>query len=72
MAATAAHVRAARSFLRQRRLMPPLSPRLLATAADELQKSFAETVKFIMDLRQGSQNQEAQQRQIIQAAANAG
>lgn len=72
MAATADKVRKARAFLRQRRLMPPLSPRTLATASEELQKSFADTISFIMDLRQGSQNQEAQNRQLLQAAAASG
>ena len=69
MSTSASKVRAARAFLRQRKLMPPLSPRTFAASADEMQKSFSDLLRFIMRLRQGQQDQESQQQEIVRAAA---
>ena len=72
MSAAAAKVRAARAFLRQRRLTPPLSPRTFATSAEETGKTFSDLLAFIMRLKQGSQNQESQRRELLTAAAKSG
>ncbi len=62
-------IRDARAFLRRRNLTPPVSPRTFAQSADEMQKSFAELLRFIMRLKQGNQNQEAQRQEEIRAAS---
>ena len=72
MSAAASKVRAARAFLRQRSLMPPISPRTFAQSADETGKTFSDLLAFIMRLKQGTQNQEAQRREIVLSAAKAG
>jgi hypothetical protein len=72
MSVIATKVRAARAFLRQRKLMPPLSARTFAQSSDETGKSFSELLAFIMRLRQGGQNQESQRREILLAAAKSG
>lgn len=69
MAVSQQKVREARAFLRQRNLMPPIIPRVFARSADEMNKSFTELLRFIMRLRQGQQNQPAQNAEIIRSAA---
>ena len=71
MSTSAIKVRSARAFLRQRKLTPPLSPRTFATSADETGKTFSDLLAFIMRMKQGEQNQEAQRREIVLAAAGA-
>jgi hypothetical protein len=68
----AAKVRAARAFLRQRSLTPPISPRTFATSSEETGKTFSDLLAFIMRLKQGEQNQESQRREIVLAAAKSG
>lgn len=71
MGTPAAKVRKARAYLRQRKMTPPINPRTLAVASDEIDKSFADTLAFIMRMKQGETNQSAQQREIVRAAAGA-
>lgn len=70
MAARANEVRKARAFLKERNLS--LSAVALARAAAELGKNFAETIAFLMRLKQGAQNQQAQRRELLMAAAQGG
>jgi hypothetical protein len=70
MGARASEVRKARAFLRGRSLS--LSAVALVKAAAELNKSFSETIAFLMRLRQGAQNQQAQRREVLLAAAQSG
>lgn len=69
MTATAAEVRAAKAFLKKRKVTPPIGPAQFASAAKEQGKSFSELIRFIMRTYQGQQNQEAQNREVVLAAA---
>jgi hypothetical protein len=71
MAVSNSQVREARTFLRRRKLTPPLSARTFARSAEEMGKSFSELLRFIMRLRRGETQQSQQNQEIIRAAAGA-
>lgn len=62
--ATPAERRAAAALLKRKKLKRP-SPAKLAAASKELGLGLAETLAFIMRLKQGPQNQQAQRREIL-------
>lgn len=59
-----ARVREAAALLKKRKMRRP-SPRKLAAAADELGLGLSATLAFIMRLKQGATNQQAQRREIL-------
>ena len=65
-------VRAAKAFLKKRKVTPPISPARFAAAAKEQGASFSELIRFIMRTYQGQQNESAQQREVVLAAAGSG
>lgn len=64
MAAKPERLREAAALLKKRKLKKP-SPARLAAAAAELGMGLAETLSFIMRMKQGPQNQQAQRREIL-------
>lgn len=69
---TAEEIRAAASFLKKKKLTPPLSPARVASAAKEQGKSFSDVVRFIMRIYQGQQNAEQQTHEVLLEAARSG
>lgn len=59
-----AELRAASELLRKRGLKRP-SPSALVRAAKELGLALAETLAFLIRLKQGPQNQQAQRRELL-------
>jgi hypothetical protein len=64
MAAKPERLREASALLKRRGVKRP-SPAKLAAASQELGLGLAETLAFIMRLKQGPQNQQAQRREIL-------
>lgn len=62
-----AEIKRAREYIRSHNLR--ISPSVLLRAARELGKSFAETIAFIMRMKQAGQNQQAQRRELLLRAA---
>jgi hypothetical protein len=71
MPVSAQEIRAARSFLKRRKAAPPISPARFAAAAKEQGKSFSELIRFLMRTYEGQQNEQAQRREVVLAAAGA-
>lgn len=70
MGVSAAEVRAARAFLRQRGVSTKeIPPRKFANSAKELGKGFRELLSYLRQLQSGGQNQSAQRRENIRREA---
>lgn len=71
MSAKPEEIRAAKAFLKKRKLTPPISPARLAAASKEQGKSFSDLIRFIARTYEGQQNEQAQRREVVLAAAGA-
>jgi len=70
MGSSPAEVRAARAYLRKRDITTKeVPPRKFANASKELDKSFGETLRYLMVLRSGGQNQSLERRENIRQEA---
>ncbi len=63
----ATKVRAAKSLLERSKPKLKVSPRHLVRTATELQKSLAETIRFLLRLKMGSQMQSHQRQEMLRA-----
>lgn len=69
MPASPKEVRAARAYLRQRKITSKeIPPKKFANAARELNKGFRELLRTIGRMQSGGQNQAAQRREAISEA----
>lgn len=71
-APTPQEIRAAASFLKKRKLAPPISPHKLASASKEQGRSFSDLIRFIMRIYQGQTNESQTNRENVRAAAESG
>lgn len=60
----ASQVREAHALLKKHKLKKP-KPKSLAAASEELGLPLAQTLAFIMRMKQGAANQQAQRREIL-------
>lgn len=73
MAAKPPEIRAARAFLRSRRVSSKeINPRKFANASKELGQGFRETMNLLRRLRGGGQGQATQRRIDVSKAAESG